>query len=159
MKIYKKDSGISTITYAEALDEALCWGWIDSQKRSLDATAYLQRFGPRRAKSVWSKVNRTHIARLEKEGRMRHEGRTHVASAKADGRWAQAYDSGRDMTVPADFLHALAKHAKAAAFFKTLTKANIYAIGWRLQTAKKPETRARRMEAILAMLEKGDTFH
>jgi uncharacterized protein YdeI (YjbR/CyaY-like superfamily) len=159
MQIYKKGSGTATITYAEALDEALCWGWIDSQKRSLDATAYLQRFGPRRPKSIWSKVNQTHIARLTQEGRMQPRGVEQVKSAKADGRWERAYDSPKDMSMPRDFLAALSRHKKAAIFFKTLNKTNTYAIAWRLHTAKKPETRARRMEAIILMLEKGETLH
>jgi uncharacterized protein YdeI (YjbR/CyaY-like superfamily) len=159
MQIHKKDSGVPTITYAQALDEALCWGWIDSQKKSFDTSSYLQRFGPRRSKSIWSKVNRLHIARLTKEGRMQPPGVEQVKSAKADGRWESAYDSPKDMTLPKDFLAALTKRKKAATFFKTLNKTNTYAIAWRLNTAKKPETRARRMEAVIGMLEKGETFH
>ena len=159
MQFYKKGSGVETITYAEALDEALCFGWIDSQKKSFDDKSYLQRCGPRRAKGMWSKVNRLHIARLTKEGRMAPAGLAHVASAKKDGRWEGAYDSPKNMAVPDDLLKALAKHKKAEHFFKSLNKANVYAIAWRLQTAKRPETRKKRMDLILAMLKKGEKFH
>jgi uncharacterized protein YdeI (YjbR/CyaY-like superfamily) len=159
IQFYKKDSGVQTVVYKEALDEALCYGWIDSQTKSLDVQSYLQRFGPRKPKGMWSKINRAHVARLTKEGRMMPAGLAQVASAKADGRWDSAYDSPKDMKVPADFLKALSKHKKAEQFFKSLNKANTYAIAWRLHTAKKPETRKRRMDAILTMLKKGETFH
>jgi uncharacterized protein YdeI (YjbR/CyaY-like superfamily) len=159
IQFFKKGSGVKTITYAEALDEALCYGWIDSQAKSFDDKSYLQRFGPRKPKSIWSKTNRLHVARLGKEGRMTPAGLAHVASAKADGRWEGAYDSPKNMTVPDDLLKALAKHKKAEHFFKSLNKANVYAIAWRLQTAKKPETRKKRMDLILAMLKKGQKFH
>ena len=109
--------------------------------------------------SIWSKINRLHIARLTKEGRMTHTGLAHVESAKADGRWEGAYDSPKNMAVSDDLLKALAKHKKAALFFKSLNKANVYAIAWRLQTAKKPETRHKRMDLILEMLKKGEKFH
>ena len=159
MQFFKKGSGVKTITYAEALDEALCYGWIDSQTKSLDDRSYLQRFGPRKPKSIWSKINRQHIARLIKEGRMAPAGLAHVASAKADGRWKSAYDSPKNMAVPNDLLKVLARHKKAEQFFKSLNKANVYAITWRLQTAKKPETRKKRMDLILEMLKKGQKFH
>ena len=159
IQFYKKGSGTQTITYAKALDEALCYGWIDSQAKSFDDKSYLQRFGPRKPKSMWSKRNRTHIERLTKEGRMKPAGLSQVASAKADGRWDGAYDSPKNMEVPDDLLKALAKHKKAEQFFKSLNKANVYAIAWRLQTAKKPETRQKRMDLILAMLKKGQTFN
>jgi uncharacterized protein YdeI (YjbR/CyaY-like superfamily) len=159
LQFFKKGSGVKTTTYAEALDEALCYGWIDSQAKSLDDKAYLQRFGPRRPKSIWSKINRQHIARLTREGRMTHAGLAHVTAAKADGRFEAAYDSPKNMVVPDDLLKALAKHKKAEQFFKSLNKANVYAIAWRLQTAKKPETRKKRMDVILEMLKKGEKFH
>ena len=159
IRLFKKDTGIASITYAEALDEALCYGWIDGQKKSYDTTSWIQKFTSRRPKSIWSKRNREHIARLEKSGRMKAAGITQVEAAKADGRWEQAYDSQSNMVVPADFLEELAKDKKAAAFFKTLNKTNIYAIVFRLQTAKKPATREKRMKAILEMLLKGEKFH
>jgi uncharacterized protein YdeI (YjbR/CyaY-like superfamily) len=159
IQFFKKGSGVKTITYAEALDEALCYGWIDSQTKSLDDKSYLQRFGPRKSKSMWSKINRLHIARLTREGRMTHAGLVHVTTAKADGRWDGAYDSPKNMVVPDDLLKALTKHKKAEQFFKSLNKANVYAIAWRLQTAKKPETRKKRMDLILEMLKRGEKFH
>ena len=159
MQFFKKGSGVKTISYAEALDEALCYGWIDSQKKSFDDKSFLQRFGPRKPKSIWSKINRLHIARLTKEGRMTPAGLADVASAKADGRWESAYDSPEDMTVPDDLLQSIAKHKKAEQFFKSLNKTNLYAIAWRLQTSKKPETRKKRMDLILAMLKKEQKFH
>lgn len=159
IKFYKKSSGVRSITYAQALDEALCWGWIDGQARPFDEQAWLQRFTPRRARSGWSKRNRTHVARLTKEGRMQPSGLAEVAAAKADGRWEKAYDSPSASQVPADFLKALAEDGKAESFFKTLNRANLYAITYRLQTAKKPETRARRFEQILRMMKEGKKFH
>ena len=159
MQFYKKASGVKTVVYAEALDEALCFGWIDSQAKSFDEHSYLQRFGPRKPKSIWSKRNRLHIARLTKEGRMAPAGLAQVAAAKKDGRWESAYDSPKDMVVPDDFLKALSKHKKAEQFFNTLNKTNRYSIVWRLQTAKKPETRERRMKQIIETLKKGEKFH
>lgn len=159
IQFYKKGSGVKTVVYAEALDEALCFGWIDSQAKSLDEKSYLQRFGPRRVKSIWSKVNRQHIARLTREGRMAPAGLVQVAAAKKDGRWESAYDSPKDTKVPDDFLKVLSKHKKAELFFKSLNKTNLYAIAWRLQTAKKTETRERRMKQIIEMLKMGQKFH
>ena len=159
MRLFKVKSGVPTITYAEALDVALCYGWIDGQKNAYDVDSWLQKFTPRRPKSIWSKRNREHIERLYKSGKMQAAGIKEVEAAKADGRWEQAYDSSSMMVVPEDFLHELAKDKVAEAFFKTLNKANIYAIVWRLQTAKKPETRNKRMLTILDMLKKGEKFH
>ncbi len=159
VQLYKKDSGEKTITYAEALDVALCYGWIDSQKKSNDEKSYLQKFTPRRTNSLWSKVNRKHVERLIQEKRMQPSGVAEVEAAQKDGRWEKAYDSSRTTEMPEDLLARLKKDKKAHAFFKTLTKANIYAITWRLQTAKKPETREKRMETILEMLRNGQTFH
>lgn len=156
IKIFKKNSGEETVTYAEALDIALCYGWIDGQKQSFDEQAWLQKFCPRREKSVWSKINIGHVERLIHEGRMRPAGLTAVEKAKADGRWEKAYDPASKMTIPEDFLQELSKNKKAEAFFKGLNKTNLFAIGFRLQTAKKPETRERRMKAIIEMLEKGE---
>ncbi len=159
IRLFKKNSGMDTITYAEALDVALCYGWIDGQKKTYDEESWIQKFTPRRPKSLWSKRNQEHVARLIKSGRMKAAGLQQVEAAKADGRWEQAYDSSSNMEVPEDFLKKLAKHKKAETFFKTLNKTNTYAIVWRLQTAKKPETREKRMTAILEMLKKGEKFH
>ncbi|MEO6132446.1 MAG: YdeI/OmpD-associated family protein [Saprospiraceae bacterium] len=159
IRLFKKNSAVTTLTYAEALDVALCYGWIDGQKKTYDSESWIQKFTPRRPKSIWSKRNQEHIARLEKSGKMRAAGMRQVEAAKADGRWEQAYDSPSNMVVPDDFLLKLGKNKKAEAFFKTLNKTNTYAIVWRLQTAKKPETRDKRMKTILEMLKKGEKFH
>ena len=159
IRLFKKDSGVKSINYAEALDVALCYGWIDGQKKTYDTESWLQKFTPRRPKSIWSKRNREHIERLEKSGKMKAAGIKQVEAAKADGRWEQAYDSSSNMVVPADFLKKLAKNKKAETFFKTHNKTNTYAIVWRLQTAKKPETREKRMKAIIEMLTNGEKFH
>ncbi len=159
MRICKKDAKESSVTYAGALDEALCFGWIDGQKQRHDESSWLQKFTPRRAKSGWSKINTQHVERLIQAGRMKPPGHAEIDAAKKDGRWTAAYDSPSKSTIPEDFLAALRKDKKAAAFFETLNKANLYAIGYRLQTAKKPETRQRRMGVILAMLAKGVPLH
>jgi uncharacterized protein YdeI (YjbR/CyaY-like superfamily) len=159
LRIYKKDSGKKTVTYAEALDEALCYGWIDGQRKGYDDESFLQMFTPRRAKSMWSKRNREHIERLIKEKRMTTTGQAEVDAAKADGRWEKAYDGSSTMTVPEDFITALKKDKKAYEFFKTLNKTNTYAIAWRLHTAMKPETRAKRMESLLTMMKEGRKIH
>jgi uncharacterized protein YdeI (YjbR/CyaY-like superfamily) len=159
LRIFKKGTKIKSVTYDEAVDEALCYGWIDGQKKPCDEKSWLQKFTPRRAKSVWSKKNKERIARLIKLNKMRPAGLKQVAAAKADGRWQTAYDSSKAMKVPMDFLQELSKDKKAEAFFKTLNRANTYAIAWRLQTAKKPETRDKRKKAILAMMAKGQKLH
>jgi uncharacterized protein YdeI (YjbR/CyaY-like superfamily) len=159
VKFYKKGSGITSINYKEALDGALCYGWIDGQLQKGDEKFYLQKFTPRRAKSIWSKRNLEHVERLKKEGRMKSSGLKEVATAKSDGRLKKAYDSQSKMTIPEDFLKKLSKNKKAYAFFETLNKTNKYSIGWRLQTAKKPETREKRMRTIIEMLSRGEKFH
>lgn len=159
LKIFKKDSGKKTISYAEALDVALCYGWIDGQKKSHDEHAWLQKFCPRGERSIWSKKNTEHVERLIKEGRTRPAGLKAVEKAKADGRWGKAYDSPTKMTIPEDFLKELGKNKKAEAMFKSLNKTNLFSIGFRLQTAKKQETREKRMKEIIAMLAKGEKFH
>ncbi len=159
LRFFKKSSNAVSVNYGQALDEALCYGWIDGQVKSFDALSWIQKFTPRRAKSIWSKRNIEHVARLQKEGRMKPAGLKAVDDAKKDGRWQQAYDSPAAMKVPDDFLKALSKNKKALAFFNSLSKTNTYAIEWRLQTAKKPETRQKRMKAILEMLKKGEKFH
>jgi len=159
MKIYKKGSGTPTVSYAQAVDVALCYGWIDGLKNPLDENAYMQRFTPRRSKSIWSKKNIEKVLRLISEGKMKPAGLKEIEKAKADGRWEQAYDTPSNMKMPDDFLKVLFKIPKARKFFQTLNKANTYAIAWRLQTAKKPETRERRMKMILEMLSNEEKFH
>jgi uncharacterized protein YdeI (YjbR/CyaY-like superfamily) len=159
LRIFKKGSGHPTVTYAEALDEALCFGWIDGQKQRGDEASWLQKFTRRGPRSVWSKVNAGHIERLVLAGRMRPAGLAAVEAAKADGRWEKAYHSSRTAEMPEDFRRELANLPKAQAFFDTLNKANLYAIFHRLQSAKRPETRARRLREFLAMLERGEKLH
>jgi uncharacterized protein YdeI (YjbR/CyaY-like superfamily) len=159
VKIAKKSSGIPSVTYDEALDVALCYGWIDGVKRGFDDMYFLQKFTPRRPRSTWSKRNVAKVAELIAAGRMQPAGLAEVAAAKADGRWDAAYDSQKDMTVPDDFLQAVAANPAAQEFYNTLNKANTFAIAYRLRTAKKPETRKRRFDALLAMLERGEKLH
>lgn len=159
MQLMKKGSGRKSVTYAEALDEALCHGWIDGQKRSFDEESWLQKFTPRGRKSIWSKINQEKVAALEKAGRMKPAGLAAVAAAKADGRWDAAYESQSRMTVPDDFKALLARHPQAEAFFATLKSASRFAILFRLQTAKKAETRARKMDEFVAMLARGEAPH
>jgi uncharacterized protein YdeI (YjbR/CyaY-like superfamily) len=159
LRIYKKDSGVASVTYAQALDQALCFGWIDGQKLPFDADSWVQKFTPRRPRSRWSKLNIGHVDRLTKAGQMTAAGLEEVQAAKADGRWAAAYDSPANATVPPEFVAALARNAKARQFYATLNKANLYAIAYRVQTAKRPETRTRRIGTIIAMLARGEKFH
>ena len=159
LRIFKKDSPQVSLTYAEALDQALCFGWIDSQKKSRDEQSWIQKFTPRRARGGWSRLNTRHAERLITAGAMTPAGLCAIEEAKSDGRWEAAYDSPRNASPPDDFLKALAKNIKAKTFFATLNRANIYAIVYRLQTAKKPETRARRLRQILEMLEREEKFH
>ena len=151
LKIFKKGSGVPSVTWNEVVIEALCWGWIDGIKKSLDDQAYLQRITPRKTRSNWSKRNTEHIERLIIEGRMEEPGLVHVRAAKADGRWENAY-SVSEVKVPADFLAALDNSPKAKQFYETLTKSNRYAIAYGLESAKKPETRQRRFEKFMDML-------
>jgi uncharacterized protein YdeI (YjbR/CyaY-like superfamily) len=159
LQLYKKGSGIPTVVYAEALDEALCYGWIDGQLKRGDDKFYLQRFTPRRARSTWSKRNINHVARLEKDGKIRPPGWKAINAAKMDGRWENAYDSQSDMIVPDYLLAELRNDPKSLAFFESLDKVNTYAIVWRLQSAKNPETRAKRMKGVLEMVAKGEKIH
>lgn len=159
LRIYKKGAGKKTVTYAEALDVALCYGWIDGLKKSYDAESWIQRFTPRRARSVWSRINTGHAARLISAGRMQPAGLAQVEAAKRDGRWDSAYASPRDTTVPDDFLRALDRNKKAAATFETLSKANRFAIAYRLRDAKRPETRERRLKQFIEMLARGEKLY
>ncbi|HTI70954.1 MAG TPA: YdeI/OmpD-associated family protein [Candidatus Limnocylindria bacterium] len=159
LRIFKKDSGQPTVTYAEAVDGALCYGWIDGLKQAHDEVSWRQRFTPRRPKSIWSKINTGHVERLISLGKMKPAGLAAIEDAKKDGRWHVAYDSPSKATIPDDFVKELARNKKAKAFFATLNKTNLYAIAWRLQTARKPETRKRRMDTILEMLARGEKIH
>jgi uncharacterized protein YdeI (YjbR/CyaY-like superfamily) len=159
MRIAKKDSGLESISYSDAIDVALCYGWIDGQKGKGDAATWLQKFTPRAKRSIWSKRNQERVAALIESGRMKAPGLAEVERAKADGRWAQAYDSAKTATVPDDLQQALDGNAKAKKFFATLDATNRYAILWRVQTAKKPETRARRIAQFVDMLAKGGKLH
>ncbi|MGH8026273.1 MAG: YdeI/OmpD-associated family protein [Pseudoxanthomonas sp.] len=159
LQIAKKDSGIVSVNYAQALEVALCHGWIDGQKRGYDEKFFLQRFTPRRPRSLWSKINIDHAERLIAAGRMRAGGLREIDAAKADGRWNAAYQSFSGMEVPDELAAALKKNKKAQAFFDQLDKTNRYSFCWRVQTAKKPETRMARAEKFAEMLAKGEKIH
>jgi|HubBroStandDraft_5_1064220.scaffolds.fasta_scaffold147948_1 uncharacterized protein YdeI (YjbR/CyaY-like superfamily) len=159
LKIAKKGSKVASVDYAEALEVALAWGWIDGQKGKLDGTWWLQRFTPRGPRSTWSKINRDRALALIEAGTMKPAGLAEVERAKKDGRWGAAYDSQSRSTVPPDLAKALAANPRAAAFFETLESYNRYAILFRIHTAKKPETRAARIEKFVAMLAKHEKVH
>ena len=159
LKLRKKSPGIVALDYAQALDVALCYGWIDGQKAGFDDRWWLQRFTPRKPRSKWSKVNRDKAAALIEQGRMHPSGQAEVDRAKADGRWEAAYDGARTAVVPDDLMVALTADPAAAEFFETLVRQNRYAILYRVQDAKKAETRARRIEKYVAMLAKGEKLH
>lgn len=159
IEIAKKATKMESIDYPGALAIALTWGWIDGQRKRVDDLHFRQKFTPRGKRSIWSKVNREHIANLEAAGRMKPSGLAAVAAAKADGRWDRAYDSPARAAVPPDLAAALAKSARAAKLFATLGSQNRYAILHRVQTAKKPETRAKRIATFVAMLARGETIH
>ncbi len=159
IRFARKGSGVASVTYMEALHAALCFGWIDGQARSLDEASYVQRFTPRRARSIWSKRNREFATALIESGRMQPAGLREVERAKADGRWDAAYDAPSTATVPDDLRAALDASPDAAAFFETLNAQNRYAILHRIQTAKRAETRARRIETFVAMLAAGEKLH
>jgi uncharacterized protein YdeI (YjbR/CyaY-like superfamily) len=159
LSLAKKGSADSSLTYAEAIEVALAWGWIDGQKRAGDGSSWLQRFTPRSARSIWSKINREKAMALIAAGRMQPPGLAEVERAKKDGRWESAYDGARTSTVPPDLAAALERHSRAASFFAGLDAGNRYAILWRVQTAKKPETRARRIAEYVAMCARGETIH
>lgn len=159
IRMAKKASGITSVTHPDAIDVALCWGWIDGQRKGLDATWFLQKFTPRRTRSLWSRVNVAKAEALIAAGRMRPPGLAEIERAKADGRWDAAYAPATAAEVPDDLQAVLATRPEAKAFFETLTGANRYAVLWRLMTAKTERTRAARLEKIVAMLEAGETFH
>jgi uncharacterized protein YdeI (YjbR/CyaY-like superfamily) len=159
LKIAKKGSETSTVNYAQALESALCYGWIDGQKGPLDEEFWLQKFTPRGPRSKWSKINREKTDALIESGRMKPAGLAEIEKAKADGRWEAAYDSQSKASVPEDLQRELDANPDAAAFFATLDSANRYAILYRVQEAKKPETRARRIEKFIGMLKRGEKVH
>jgi len=159
LKLAKKASGIASVNYDEALGVALCYGWIDGQKKSYDESSWLQKFTPRGVKSIWSKVNREKVQQLIESGQMKPAGLEAVERAKQDGRWDAAYDSQSRASVPSDFQAELDRNAKAKAFFATLNSTNRYAILFRIQTAKKAETRAKRIEQFIRMLENHEKLY
>lgn len=159
LRIAKKDSGIASIDHPAALEEALCWGWIDGQRKSDDAQYFLQRFTPRTKRSTWSQINRAKVLKLVEEGRMQPAGHAEIERAKADGRWDAAYEGVAAATVPPDLQAALDANKKAAKFFATLDSRNRFAVLFRTQGAKKPETRARRIAQFVEMLAKGEKIH
>lgn len=160
LKIHKKASGLPTVTYAEALDVALCWGWIDGLKKSFDEQSFLQRFTPRRARSIWSQVNRGHIARLTASGRMTPHGQRQVDAAMADGRWDAAYApirSASHASIPDDLRAAIEANPRALATYNTLNKINLFALAFRTNNMKTAAGRAKKIATLVAMLAKGDT--
>ena len=159
LKLAKKNSGIPSVTYEEALEAALCYGWIDGQKGSFDGQFWLQKFTPRGPKSIWSKINTEKAERLIKSGAMQPAGFKVIEAAKADGRWDAAYSSQKNITVPEDFQAALDGNKKAKAFFAALKSAERYSFLFRLQTAKKPDTRAKLIQKYVGMLEKHEKIH
>jgi uncharacterized protein YdeI (YjbR/CyaY-like superfamily) len=159
LQLAKKGSDIQSVTYAEALEVALIYGWIDGQKKAYDESSWLQKFTPRGDRSLWSKVNREKAEELIRTGRMKPAGLAAVERAKQNGRWEAAYDSPGKATVPDDFQAELDRHPKAKEFFATLNSANRYAILWRIQTVKKAETRARRIQQFIEMLERHEKIH
>jgi uncharacterized protein YdeI (YjbR/CyaY-like superfamily) len=159
LKLAKKDSGIPSITYEQALDVALCYGWIDGQKKGFDDNYWLQKFTPRGPRSIWSKINTEKVERLIASGEMKPAGLKAIELAKQDGGWEAAYEGQKTISVPADFRTALDKNEKAKAFFATLNSVNRYAILFRIHNAKKLETRAKRIQQFIEMLEKGEKIH
>jgi uncharacterized protein YdeI (YjbR/CyaY-like superfamily) len=159
LELAKRGSGIPSVTYAEAIEVALCYGWIDGQKAAGDDQRWRQRFTPRTARSRWSKVNREKVTALIASGAMQPAGQREVDAAKADGRWEAAYAGSRTMTVPDDLSAALARSRKAREFFETIDRTNRYAILYRINDAKRPETRRARIEQFVAMLAEHRTLH
>jgi uncharacterized protein YdeI (YjbR/CyaY-like superfamily) len=159
VRFYKKASGVKMMNYQEALDEALCFGWIDSLLNKLDEKSYIQKFTPRKSKSLWSQVNREKVARLIRQKQMTQAGLAAITAAKKDGRWDNAYASPKNTMPPDDFLQALEKNKKAKNFFGTLNKANTYAIIWRITTAKKIEIRKKKIKDMIRMLAQGQKLY
>ena len=161
LKIHKKGSGLPTVTNAQAIDVALCWGWIDGLRKSFDEHSFLQRFTPRRARSVWSQINRDHVARLTEAGRMTPAGQRQVDAARADGRWDAAYAPIRqasEATIPADLRAAIEANPRARKTFLTLGRMNLFALAFRTNNMKTPAGRERKIAALVAMLARGETI-
>jgi uncharacterized protein YdeI (YjbR/CyaY-like superfamily) len=161
LKIHKKGSGLPSVSQAEALDVMLCWGWIDGLRKSFDEKSFLQRYTPRRAKSIWSQVNRVHVARLKKAGRMTAHGQRQIDAAKTDGRWGAAYAPIRATSannMPPDLMKAIRKNAKAMKTFKGLNRANLFSLRFRTNNMKTAEGRARKIATLVAMLSRGETI-
>ncbi|MDA4112517.1 MAG: YdeI/OmpD-associated family protein [Thaumarchaeota archaeon] len=159
IRFFRKGSEVASVTTGEALDAALCFGWITGQARPYDETSWLNRFVPRRPGSIWSKINVGHAERLIREGKMRPAGLKQIEEAKRDGRWARAYSPPSKAEVPADFIRQLKKNEKALAFFKTLNKANVYAVVFRLENAKSEAARKTKISQIIKMFEREEAFH
>jgi uncharacterized protein YdeI (YjbR/CyaY-like superfamily) len=159
IRIFKKGSGTASVSWDDVVVVAITWGWIDGQKRSLDAASFLQRVTPRRPKSNWSKRNREHAERLVAEGRVQPAGLVHIEAARKDGRWERAYAGSAEMVIPEDFLAHLAKNRRAKTFFDTLDRTNLFAIYHRIHTAVRVETRTKRIADIVARLATGQAFH
>ena len=159
LKLAKANSGIASVTYAEALDEALCWGWIDGQKKSFDELYWLQRFVPRGRKSIWSKINREHTARLTRDGRMQPQGQAHIDAAKADGRWDRAYGGASKTEIPDDLLSAIEAEPKALELFLKLNSANRFSLAFRVHSMKTEAGRKKKIEGLVEMLKRGETPH
>ena len=161
LRIYKKGSGVPTVTSAQALDVVLCWGWIDGIRKAFDERSFLQRYTPRRAKSIWSQINREHVARLTSAGRMTPHGQRQVDAARADGRWDAAYApirSATTATIPDDLRAAIEASPRARRTFRTLGRLNLFALAFRTNHMKTPGGRARKIAALVAMLERGETI-
>ena len=161
LKIHKKGSGLPTVTNVQALDVALCWGWIDGIRKGFDERSFLQRYTPRRARSIWSQINRDHVKRLETAGRMTPQGRRQVDAAKADGRWDAAYAPMRSVneaTIPPDLRAAIEANPRALKTFRTLRRQNLFALAFRTNNMKTPAGRARKIAALVAMLARGETI-
>jgi uncharacterized protein YdeI (YjbR/CyaY-like superfamily) len=161
LKIHKKGSGLPTVTNAEALDVALCWGWIDGIRKSYDERSFLQRYTPRRPRSIWSQINRDHVARLIAAGRMTPHGQRQVDAAKGDGRWDAAYApirSANEATIPADLRAAIEANARARKTFRTLGRRNLFALSFRTNNMKTPAGRAKKIAALVTMLARGETI-
>ena len=161
LKIHKKDSGMPTVTYAQAVDVALCWGWIDGIRKSFDDQSFLQRFTPRKGKSIWSQINRDHVARLTAAGRMTPHGQRHIDAAKADGRWDAAYAPMRnatEATMPDDLRAAIEANKRAREMFQSLGRPNLFALAFRVNNMKTPAGRAKKIADLVAMLERGETI-
>jgi uncharacterized protein YdeI (YjbR/CyaY-like superfamily) len=161
LRIYKKGAGVPTVTHAQAVDVALCWGWIDGIRKTFDERSFLQRFSPRQARSIWSQINQDHVARLTAAGRMTKHGQSQIDAAKADGRWAAAYapmKSATPASIPDDLRTAIEANARARKTFATLSRANLFSLAFRTNNMKTPAGRAKKIAALVAMLARGETI-